>query len=229
MSGLISQMGYVALLTTQLDESVQVATEMLGLRVTERGAGIAYLAAADVHHEMVYTAAEVDAVDHFGLVAHDAAALVELRTRVDAAGFRVVSDVPLVKGNGEGFAFVGPEDFVFCVYVGAEVPSPVPLSFGPDRYGHVNLHPQDLQTMKDFLVDVLDFRLSDIIGDDFAYFMRCNPDHHGIALIKGRGTLHHHAWQTQSIADLGKLADRLFRVGKHLIWGPVRHGAGHNI
>ena len=83
--------------------------------------------------------------------------------------------------------------------------------------------------MMRFLNRALDFRLSDVIGDDFAYFMRCNPDHHGIALIRGGGTFHHHAWQTQSIADLGKLGDRLHRAGRELIWGPVRHGAGHNI
>ena len=72
-------------------------------------------------------------------------------------------------------------------------------------------------------------RGSDVIGDDYAYFMRCNPDHHGIALLPGKGTFHHHAWQTQSVADLAKLGDRLNKAGRDLIWGPVRHGAGHNI
>jgi catechol 2,3-dioxygenase len=35
--------------------------------------------------------------------------------------------------------------------------------------------------------------------------------------------------QTQSIADLGKLGDRLNTPGRELIWGKVRHGAGTNI
>ena len=103
------------------------------------------------------------------------------------------------------------------------------VGFGPDRYGHINLHPTDAKRMRDFLVEILDFRVSDVIGDDYAYFLRCNADHHGIAIIPGRGSLHHHAWQTQSIVDLGKLGDRLEILGGELIWGPVRHGAGHNI
>lgn len=57
--------------------------------------------------------------------------------------------------------------------------------------------------MKDFLVNVLGFYVSDVVGEDFAYFLRCNAEHHGIALIKGRGTIHHHAWHTQSIVDEG--------------------------
>ncbi|WP_378039768.1 VOC family protein [Citricoccus parietis] len=223
-------MGYIALLTTKLDESVEVATSMLGLGVISHDASRAYLSASGTHHEMVYTASDIDAVDHFGLVARDADALSELRDRVDAAGYRIVSDEPLVDGASDGFAFVGPENFVFAIYRTMERPTDVQApAFGPDRYGHINLHPQDATAMKTFLMEVLDFKLSDVIGDDYAYFLRCNPDHHGIALIAGRGTLHHHAWQTESIADLGKLGDRLFNVGRRLIWGPVRHGAGHNM
>ncbi|CAN5201605.1 VOC family protein [soil metagenome] len=227
--GLISEMGYVALQTTKFDESVDVATTLFGLRETVRSGRTAYLAAAAVHHELVYIESDIDAVDHFGLVADGPSALAEIRARVDAGGYRVISESPLVEGIDQGFAFVGPEGFAFSIYLGMDRVAVTGATFGPDRYGHINLHPQDIDTMKNFLIDVLDFRISDIIGDDFAYFLRCNPDHHGIALIKGKGWLHHHAWQTQSIADLGKLGDRLFLAGKRLIWGPVRHGAGHNI
>ena len=83
--------------------------------------------------------------------------------------------------------------------------------------------------MMKFLQRVLDFRLSDVIGDDFAYFnaLQSGPPRHRPG--PGQGTLHHHAWQAQSNADLGKLGDRLNRLGRELIWGPVRHGARHNI
>lgn len=227
--GIISAMGHVALHTTDLDASVFDATQVLGLRETGRDGDRVYLAAAEVHHELMYTRAEVDAVDHFGLVAASHEALREARARIERAGFEVISEVPLEEGIEEGFAFVGPEGFVFEIYLGmTEVPAAEP-TFGPDRFGHINLHPKDVEAMQAFLVETLDFKVSDIIGDDFAYFLRCNPDHHGIALIKGRGTLHHHAWQTQSIADLGRLGDRLDRLRRRLIWGPVRHGAGHNI
>jgi len=228
-NGLISAMGHIGIQTTQLDASVFDATEVLGLRVTERTSDSVYLAAGNVHHELRYVESDVNGVDSLGLVAADGNALRTIRRRVDEENFRIVSEKPRGAGIEDGFSFVGPEGFVFEIYIGMQENDASQLSFGPDRYGHFNFHPKNVSGMMTFLQRVLDFRLSDVIGDDFAYFMRCNPDHHGIALVRGEGTLHHHAWQTQSIADLGKLGDRLNKLGRELIWGPVRHGAGHNI
>ncbi|WP_142061128.1 VOC family protein [Pseudarthrobacter sp. B4EP4b] len=227
--GLISEMGYIGIQTTNIEASVWDATQLLGLRETNRADGTVYLSASDVHHELVYVESDVDGVDTFGLVARDGYALRAIRRRVEDEGFQIISERPRGLGIEDGFTFVGPENFVFEIYIGMQQNQASFKSFGPDRYGHLNFHPKDVTGMMKFLHRVLDFRLSDVIGDDFAYFMRCNPDHHGIALVKGQGTLHHHAWETQSIADLGKLGDRLHKAGRELIWGPVRHGAGHNV
>ena len=227
--GLISAMGHVSIQTTDLASSVFDATQILGLRETERTSDAVYLAAGNVHHELVYVESDVNGVDGFGLVAANGDALREIRRRVEAETFTLLSNKPRGVGVEDGFSFIGPEGFVFEIYAGMQENIALQQSFGPDRYGHFHFHPRDVGGMMRFLRRVLDFRLSDVIGDDFAYFMRCNPDHHGIALVRGEGTLHHHAWQTQSIADLGKLGDRLNKLGRDLIWGPVRHGAGHNI
>lgn len=227
--GAVTGMGYLAMRTRDYDESLQLATEVLGLRMTHDGGDRAYLSAADQHHELVYIKADADGIDHIGLLVESPESLAVARARIEAGGFRIITRTPFEAAIGEGFAFVGPEDYVFHLYTGMSAFRHGPAAFGPDRYGHINIHPQDPTRMKDFLVEFLGFRVSDVIGQDFAYFLRCNADHHGIALIKGKGSLHHHAWQTQSIADLGRLGDRLFALGKRLIWGPVRHGAGHNI
>ena len=227
--GLISAMGHVSIQTTDLPSSVFDATQILGLRETERTSDAVYLAASNVHHELVYVESDVNGVDGFGLVAASGDALREIRRRVENENLTILSNKPRGVGIEDGFSFIGPEGVVFEIYVGMQENIALQQSFGPDRYGHFNFHPRDVGGMMRFLHRVLDFRLSDVIGDDFAYFMRCNPDHHGIALVRGEGTLHHHAWQTQSISDLGKLGDRLNKLGRELIWGPVRHGAGHNI
>ncbi|MDR2256465.1 MAG: VOC family protein [Arthrobacter sp.] len=227
--GLISEMGHVAIQTTDLAGSLFDATQLLGLRETDRADGQVYLSANAVHHELVYVESSRNGIHSLGLIARDGDALKEIRRRVDAENFAIVSERPLSLGVEDGFAFVGPEGWIFEVYTNMLKADRGLLGFGPDRYGHINFHPHDVRGMMEFLRRIFDFRLSDVIGDDFAYFMRCNPDHHGIALIKGKNTFHHHAWQTQSIADLAKLGDRLGAAGRELIWGPVRHGAGHNI
>lgn len=227
--GLIREMGHVAIQTTNIEDSIFDATQLLGLRVTDKTASEVYLAAGNVHHELVYVDSDVNAVHSIGLVARDGDALRTIRRRVEAENLPIISEKSVSAGIQDGFSFIGPEGWIFEIYIGMQPDIAHAKGFGPDRYGHMNFHPVDVAGMKNFLERVLDFRLSDVIGDDYAYFMRCNPDHHGIALIAGRGTFHHHAWQTQSITDLGKLGDRLHAQGRELIWGPVRHGAGHNV
>lgn len=226
--GAITKIGFLTLQTSRLDETLDVACSVLGLRETARHERSVYLSADAVHHEIIYRAGPSDALSHLSLEARDVDALATVRRRVTEAGFAVLSDAPLEHGIEQAFSFTGPDGFVFEIFTGLERKAIESPHFGPDRYGHVNLHPTSTPRMRDFLVQVLDFRVSDAIGDR-ACFLRCNADHHGIALIEGRGSLHHHGWATQSIAELGRIADRLDQAGRRLLWGPVRHGAGHNI
>ncbi|MGC0239635.1 VOC family protein [Arthrobacter sp. SD76] len=230
-NGLISAVGYLSLQTKDLTGVIRNATDVLGLYETDTTSKKSYLAAQAAHHEIIYSAGDHDAVDHIGLVAKDSEALGIIREKVSRAKYRVIAEQPLDEAVGQGFAFVGPEGFTWQVYTEAASYSLVKNGgFGPDRFGHVNIQVIDTIAQRDFLVEVLGFRVSDRIGHDQAFFLRCNNDHHGIAVFKSsRAVLHHHAWQTQSIVDLGRLGDRLARRGSRLAWGPVRHGAGDNI
>jgi catechol-2,3-dioxygenase len=91
----------------------------------------------------------------------------------------------------------------------------------------VNLTVKDPDPIIGLLQRVLDFRLSDIVAG--GAFLRCNVDHHGVAVLPGPGMLHHHAWEVGSVVDLARLGDRLNAVGQYLAWGPLRHGAGRNV
>lgn len=227
--GVISRMGYVAMQTTDLDRSVEHAEEILGLREIGRNGRSISLASATTGRELTYIESSQNGVDRIGLVAANATALGILYERVIDAGFAVLTKEGARSDAEGGFSFVGPEDFVFDIYLEPRTAVLARAPHSPERFGHINLHPVDLSKMLDFFVDILEFRISDVIGDDFAYFLRCNAEHHGVALIKGNGWLHHHAWQVQSIAELGQLGDRLHRRGERLLMGPVRHGAGHNM
>ncbi|MET4783048.1 VOC family protein [Glaciihabitans sp. UYNi722] len=230
-TGLITSLGYVSMRARDLDANIRSAVEVLGLNQVESAKGKVFLSAQSNHHEIVYSRGETDSVDHIGLVARNAGALEEVRENVRRAGYSIVSEQPIEDAIEQGFAFVGPEGFTWQVYIEPTSYSMVKLGgFGPDRFGHVNIQAVDTVAMRDFLIRVLGFRVSDQIGQDAAFFMRCNNDHHGVAVFKStRAAMHHHAWQTQSIADLGRLGDRLARRGSRLAWGPVRHGAGDNI
>ncbi|CAB4927419.1 unannotated protein [freshwater metagenome] len=226
----IRAVGHVALRVRDLDASVDVATTIMGLAERRRSGSSVFLTHGAPDHSLEYIAADEDALDHIGLEAPDAQALAEVRRRVDAAGLAVLSDAPLDPGAGDGFAFVGPEGFVFEVY--RDMPH-VPLDHRPtgvrpNRFGHVNITVTDLDGMLDVLTGVLDFRISDRVT--MGAWLRCNVDHHGIAVARGeRAVLHHHAWEVQSTVEVGLLADRIDESGRSVLWGPVRHGCGRNI
>ena len=91
--------------------------------------------------------------------------------------------------------------------------------FSLNKIGHVVLMVADLQRSVEFYTGVLGFKVSDIYGDDMMpggmVFMRCNADHHGVALVGGaagpentRG-LHHMAFEVGTL-------DEVFRARKHL-------------
>jgi catechol 2,3-dioxygenase len=80
------------------------------------------------------------------------------------------------------------------------------------KIGHVALYVADVKRSVDFYTEVLGFYVSDAYEDDMmpggAAFLRCNPDHHGIALFKateqnpaGAG-LHHLAFEVGSLDDV---------------------------
>jgi catechol 2,3-dioxygenase-like lactoylglutathione lyase family enzyme len=80
------------------------------------------------------------------------------------------------------------------------------------KIGHVALYVADIQRSTAFYRDVLGFEVSDIYEDDMmpggAVFLRCNPDHHGIALFKATeanpagGGLHHLAFEVPALDDV---------------------------
>lgn len=228
--GEVSAMGYVALTTRDLSASIKHSTDILGLRMSDDSASKAYFSAQETHHELVYTLSDTDGVDHFGLVVDNRDELAAIRDKVARGGWKVISEQPIESFIEAGFAFVGPERYTWHVYLAVASHKFNSGGFGPDRFGHINIKATDSVAMRDFLISTFGFRLSEQIGVDMAFFLRCNNDHHGIAVQKApEASLHHYAFQTQSIVDIARLGDRLARSGSRLAWGPLRHGAGSNI
>lgn len=226
---MISEVGHVAVRVRDLAAAEEVATDLMGLDVTERDAGALWLSHGAPHHSLQYVAGDTDAIDHIGLVAPDADAVAEVRARIEAAGCAVARDGACGPGVQDGFTFVGPEGVAFAVYseMSRVHPGTEVRGVRPSRLGHVNLFSRDPVAMQRFLIEALDFRVSDRAGD--GAFLRCNVDHHGIGVFPGSGVLHHYAWEVPSIIELGALADLVDQRGGSVLWGPMRHGIGRNV
>ena len=100
----------------------------------------------------------------------------------------------------------------------------------PLKLGHLAFVVPNPQETEAWYQKVLGFRTSDWIGDYFV-FMRCSPDHHTVNFIRGDGNahMHHVAFELRDPHHLQNACDLLGRKNLEIIWGPVRHGPGHNV
>lgn len=98
-----------------------------------------------------------------------------------------------------------------------------------NRLGHMALYAPDPDRTAKFYSDVLGFRDSDRIEENFV-FMRCGFEHHAINFARGSDArLHHMAFELRDASHMQQACDLLGRRKIPLLWGPVRHGPGHNI
>ena len=114
--GAVSEIGDVSMRTKDLSASLENAIDVFGLHETDRSGKKAFLTAQDKHHELVYTEADEDALDHIGLAVDNTNELDAIRAKVDRGGFKIVSENPIEDHIEQGFAFVGPEGYTWHIY-----------------------------------------------------------------------------------------------------------------
>jgi catechol 2,3-dioxygenase-like lactoylglutathione lyase family enzyme len=96
------------------------------------------------------------------------------------------------------------------------------------KLGHVALRTPDPLATSKFCASIMGLRVSDWVEDRFV-FMRSGYEHHTLNFARGpaRG-LHHLAFELRGAAHMQQACDHLARHKFDILWGPVRHGPGHN-
>lgn len=100
--------------------------------------------------------------------------------------------------------------------------------FAVRKLGHVVVNVGDLEKSKRFYTEVLGFRLSDVYPDGMMpggmVFLRCNSDHHCLALVGGAPpgtatrTLHHIAFELATLDEVFRARDHLRRHGATIVY-----------
>lgn len=100
---------------------------------------------------------------------------------------------------------------------------PAGLPFKAQKLGHVVLRVKDLQRSVAFYTQVLGFRVSDVYPDTMMkggmVFLRCNADHHCLALVGGMKEdasakeLHHLAFEVATLEELVRSREHLRQRG----------------
>ncbi|MGH7092435.1 MAG: VOC family protein, partial [Stellaceae bacterium] len=97
---------------------------------------------------------------------------------------------------------------------------PKGLPFRIGRLGHVVLNVRDVARSVRFYTQVLGFEISDLYPEDMVpggmAFLRCNPDHHGIALVGSLGAASNENIELNHIAFEVATLDEVVRARDHL-------------
>jgi catechol 2,3-dioxygenase-like lactoylglutathione lyase family enzyme len=102
------------------------------------------------------------------------------------------------------------------------------LRVAPRKLGHVLLFTPDMERLMRFYTEVLGMKLSDRSRGIIA-FLRCNTDHHTLALLSSHAPGFHHAsFQVGSVDEIAMGAVRMAERGWQPGWGLGRHVIGSN-
>ena len=104
--------------------------------------------------------------------------------------------------------------------------------FAVRKIGHAVVFVNDIQRSKKFYTDVLGFKTSDEYGNDKMpggmVFLRCNGDHHCLALVGSKGgetngkSLHHIAFELGSLDEVFRARDHLQKAGAKIVFNGRR-------
>lgn len=231
------RLGYVALTVTDPARSLAFYRDIVGVDGFEGDADSVFLRSSDRHHDLLLVRGAAPALKRIGWEMETPAALAVLRQNMESLGIAMlpVADAEAAMlGISEAYRMTEPTTgATFEFYAAMEkadvafVPSHTKIT----RLGHVVLSsPQKLETER-FMMEELNFRVSDRVGP-IVTFMRCfpNPLHHSFGVGHGdAATLGHINFMVTDVDDIGRANNRMKRNDVPIVFGPGRHPTSDSI
>lgn len=225
------RLGFLGLNTPDVPAMEDHYHRVIGLPVAGKSHDAAYFACGIGSHALSVHTSPNKGYRHIGLQIEADDSLATEAKRLAGTGLKaeLVSDV--FPGVRQAISLEDPDGFRLFLY-GEEDQNDRPYSthgVRPDKIGHVATFCTDYRRQEQFFGDMLGFKSSDWIEDVFV-FMRCNADHHVLNFLNSdRPGLFHFAFELRDWSHIGRACEILGENGQRVIWGPGRHGAGHNI
>jgi catechol 2,3-dioxygenase-like lactoylglutathione lyase family enzyme len=165
---------------------------------------------------------------HFAMP--DRASMQALHDQASRAGARVLGPPAPFDDwvGGWGFELLDPDHRrlrLRCEGAGSDA---APQHAKPRKVSHVVLNSPDMDGVADWYCRVLGFRVSDYSADQMV-FLRCDAEHHAIALVRGQyASVNHVAFEMPTLDEFMRGIGRMKQKGHVPTWGPGRHGPGNN-
>jgi catechol 2,3-dioxygenase-like lactoylglutathione lyase family enzyme len=227
----VKKISHASYETPDLERQVEYYTDILGLSLIAKDKEAAYLANTVEHHSVILHSGSHARCTRIGFQLGPDDDLDAFEKQAAAHGLRPSrkkDPEPTIK---DMVTFEDPKGTIIEVFKRPE-PQKQPFcttGIVPHKLGHVAFHVADVKMMTRFYCDVLGFRVSDWMGDYFS-FLRCGADHHTINLVETGTNKHFHtAFELRDWAHIQTACDFLSKNGFRILWGPGRHGIGHNL
>jgi catechol-2,3-dioxygenase len=227
----VRKIGYVTLETPNLARLVEHYVQVVGLILTDHSGGRAIL--STYAGERVLTIEEGPASRCKGLSFQVDATVAarDIEKALSSLGVKCSLQTNPAPGIAELVKFKDPAGTtieLFPATIAKDWQSPA-AGMAPFKLGHAAFHVADAQSIVKFYTECLGFRVSDWLGDTFA-FLRCGQDHHTVNFLAGEHSgIHHMAFELRDANHLLTACDALARNDIRIIWGPGRHAIGHNV
>jgi catechol 2,3-dioxygenase len=241
----IDRSNYIALHSDNPAAAALFAVEHMGFYLVHVDAeGRHYLAAHGLDpYSLVYTPGEHGRVDHISYLLKSADDLSSAERLLAGRGIdssRV--EKSLMWRHGPALQFKNPSGQTIELTTGVNVPVPMgawaaaPQSApGPITFDHAVVRANDVAAGLEFASRVLGLRESSRIvapdGIPVLAFYRAHTLYHCYAVARSQyDGLHHLQFTVKDPPAVYAAADKLKNDAKvEVVWGPLRHGAGHNI
>jgi catechol 2,3-dioxygenase-like lactoylglutathione lyase family enzyme len=236
---LITHLRHVDIAMPDYDKEHAFYTGIWGLTETHADAGVSFLAAEGSPEQYVVRlrrdpAKRVDLVALGAATTADVDTLTEQLTRLNV---KLVHEPRALgtPGGGYGVRFFDGDGRVVEVSADVAVRKHRKIEEResiPVRLSHVVVNSPNPEQTVDWYIRHLGFRLSDTlcVGQrGMMWFLRCNPQHHILAIARGpHAALNHISFEMRGLDEYMRGTGRMLRGDVEKLWGPGRHWAGDN-
>jgi catechol-2,3-dioxygenase len=227
----VFRMGYADFATRDIEAMTAYYSDVLGFTLTEHdNNGSAYFSSSTDHHNIALHPSDTSGLTRIGLQLSPSISLKEAENHLRQHGTAPMLKSDARPGVPELLEFEDLDGYIVQLYSSMTITTPGFKRSGiaPNKLGHISVRVKDAKKSVEFY-KLLGFVNTDWI-EDFFGFMTCNTDHHVLNFCTSpKQGLHHIAFELRDYSHMIGTLDFLGKNQIPILWGPSRHGAGHNI
>lgn len=232
------RLGYVALNVSDIAQSRVFYETNVGLTVDgQDDDSLLCLRCSDRHHDIVLYRGD-PGLKRVAWQMESREALDAVHAEFTSLGLEITpvsTEETVALAIGDAFRITEPTTGVTFEFYVDMAPAPavyVPTHTKIARLGHVVVNSADRPATEAFLLDHMNFRVSDRI-DGLVSFMRCypNPYHHsfGIGVSREDPALNHVNFMVSDLADIGRGNNRMKQADVPIVFGIGKHPPSESI